>query len=61
MSKEVSCTGTGDLKIESTMIFSPARKKNERSGIGTLGVIVVVVLVIVVLAYFGMGGLHFHL
>ncbi|MFI5421439.1 MAG: hypothetical protein ACHQ1H_10780 [Nitrososphaerales archaeon] len=49
------------MKVGSTMIFSLARKKNDRSGIGTLGVIVVVVLVIVVLAYFGMGGLHLHL
>jgi hypothetical protein len=39
------------------MIFS-LRNKNDKSGIGTLGVIIVVVLVIVVLAYFGMGGLH---
>ncbi len=39
------------------MIFS-LRKKNEKSGIGTLGVIIVVVLVIIVLAWFGFGGLH---
>jgi hypothetical protein len=39
------------------MIF-PLRKKNDKTAIGTLGVIIIVVLVIVVLAYFGMGGLH---
>jgi hypothetical protein len=39
------------------MTFS-LRKKNAKSGIGTLGVIVVVVLVVIVLAWFGFGGLH---
>ena len=34
------------------------RKKNDKSGIGTLGVIIVVVLVVIVLAWFGFGGLH---
>jgi len=39
------------------MAFS-LRKKNDKSGIGTLGVIIVVVLVVIVLAWFGFGGLH---
>jgi hypothetical protein len=39
------------------MVFS-LRKKNDKRGIGTLGVIVVVVVVVIVLAWFGFGGLH---
>ena len=39
------------------MTFS-LKRKNDKSGIGTLGVIVVVVLVVIVLAWFGFGGLH---
>ena len=34
------------------------RRKNDKAGIGTLGVIIVVVIVVVVLAYFGFAGLH---
>jgi hypothetical protein len=34
------------------------KRKNEKSGIGTLGVIIIIVLVVVVLAYFGFAGLH---
>ena len=40
------------------MGFSMVRRKDDKSGIGTLGVIVVVVLVIVALAYFGFAGLR---
>ena len=34
------------------------KRKNDKAGIGTLGVIIVVVIVVVVLAYFGFAGLH---
>jgi hypothetical protein len=34
------------------------KKKNDKSGVGTLGVIVIAVIVILVLAYFGFAGLH---
>jgi hypothetical protein len=39
------------------MTFS-LKKKNDKSGVGTLGVILIAVVVIVVLAYFGFAGLH---
>jgi hypothetical protein len=34
------------------------QRKDARSGVGTLGVIVIVVVVVIVLAFFGFGGMH---